>query len=407
MKYNDINEAINSMLDSAKAFHDRYFRAYGQIILRLDDESYIMSNDNLKLSSLKPMDFKICDINSGDVGMIFRNRPDINAIVVMCTEASVWFSAKGAAMKPALVDLAQLIGPDVQIAPDGKATSILRAIKQRGGCFVKNAGIIAVGPDMDTAIASALIIEKSAEAEVYADKLGGLKHLTTDEVNRLVSFGKSYAVVNNEAYVDYIAHSDEEFAMRGQIIDCGIALCDADLIQGTRGNISMRLDENHILISPSGMKYHRIKPEDIVKLSLDDMSYDQQRTPSSEYKLHAGIYKKYPECNAVIHTHSNGCGAFAAARAGFRTASPELKDIIGDLHVSDYAHPGTDELTESVMNALEGTHACIISNHGALFYSHSLDLALAIANAVEDKACNLIGLGNPITIIEDEHEEEQ
>lgn len=402
----NINDITNQLLECSKGFHERYFRAYGQIIQRIDDEAYIMSNDNLRLSKLTANDFNIYDINSGVPGEIFRVRKDINAIVVICTEASVAFAGKDTVMKPALDELAQLIGPDVLTCPDGKANSILRAIRQRNGCFVKGSGIIAVGADMDYAIARARVMEKSAEAELYADKLGGLKYISADQAHKLKAFGDSYRRVNTEESVPFVNRGEEEFEKRGQLIECGIALSNSDLIQGTFGNISVRLGDNHMLITPSGMNYHKIKMEDIVRLNFDTMEYDQQRTPSSEYKLHAGIYKAYPECNAIIHTHSNGCSAFAAANAGFRIGAPELQDIIGDLHVSNYAYPGTDALTDSVMDALKDTHACIIANHGALFYSHSLDLALAIANAVEDRACNLLGFGSTISSLEDDTNEE-
>ena len=194
--------------------------------------------------------------------------------------------------------------------------------------------------------------------------------------------------------------------MRGMMIECGKALERTDLVQGTWGNISMRLDENHMLITPSGMDYFEIQMEDIVRLDLDSSDYGMQRVPSSEYRLHAGLYKADPDCNAIIHTHSNGCSVFAAANAGFRIDSPELENVIGDLHVSEYASPGTDALTESVMKALNNTHACIIANHGAIFYSHSLDLTLAIANAVEARACNLLGFGSTLGDTDENNEEE-
>lgn len=407
MNINEINETIDKLVECSKSFHERYFRAYGQIIQRLDEDTYLMSSDNLRLSTLTANDFKTYDISTGSVGEIFRARPDINAIVVMCTEASAAFANRNEVMKPSLDDLAMIVGPDVQTCPDGKSSSILKAIRQRNACFVKGSGIIAVGPEMDIAIAGARILEKCAEIELYADKLGGVKHLTQEQLSKLKMFSSNYFKLNKEGQVPFVNRGEDEFKKRGKLIECGIALSDSDLIQGTWGNISMRLGSNHMLITPSGMNYHSLRMEDIVRLNFDTMEYDQQRTPSSEYRLHAGIYQAYPECNAIIHTHSNGCSVFAAAQAGFRIGSPELQDIIGDLHVSEYASPGTEALTENVMKALEGSNACIIANHGAIFCSHNIDLALAIANAVEDRACNLIGFGSTISSLADEDEEEE
>ena len=70
-----------------------------------------------------------------------------------------------------------------------------------------------------------------------------------------------------------------------------------------------------------------------------------------------------------------------------------MDQLIGDMHCSEYRTPGTDELCDSIMEAIEGSHACIIANHGAIFYGNDLDVTLAIANAVESRACNLLGFG--------------
>ena len=121
--------------------------------------------------------------------------------------------------------------------------------------------------------------------------------------------------------------------------------------------------------------------------------YGDQRVPSSECGLHAGIYAAHPEYKAVIHTHSNGCSVFAAANAGFKIENPEMHDLIGDIHVSESALPGTEELVQSVLTELQHSRACIMANHGAIFCGENLEITLAIANAVESKACNLLGFG--------------
>ena len=70
-----------------------------------------------------------------------------------------------------------------------------------------------------------------------------------------------------------------------------------------------------------------------------------------------------------------------------------MDQLIGDMHCSEYRTPGTDELCDSIMEAIKGSHACIIANHGAIFCGNDLDVTLAIANAVESRACNLLGFG--------------
>lgn len=390
----DINTAKEALLKRSNAFQERYFTAYGQLVLRVNEETYISSRENLRLSKLTEKDFDLFDINTGDIGRIFSSRNDINAIVFICTEAAVRFSKENQIMRPALDDLAQIIGPDVTVCPDGTARTLLKALRNRRGCFIQGSGIIAVGDTIEEAIAGARILEKSAEVEIYSGKLNGLQYLdptTAQELHKY--YDGSYSKVNQKEKVDFISSGAEEFQLRNRIIDCGKDMSRSELVQGSWGNISLRLNPDTMLITPSGMDYFSIRTEDIVRMNIHDLKYGMQRKPSSEYRLHAALYRRYPECNAIIHTHSNGISAFAAAHAGFRISEPPMDQLIGDMHCSEYRTPGTDELCDSIMEAIEGSHACIIANHGAIFYGNDLDVTLAIANAVESRACNLLGFG--------------
>ena len=390
----DINTAKEALLKRSNAFRERYFTAYGQLVLRVNEETYISSRENLRLSKLTEKDFDLFDINTGDIGRIFSSRDDINAIVFICTEAAVRFSKENQIMRPALDDLVQIIGPDVTVCPDGTARTLLKALRNRRGCFIQGSGIIAVGDTIEEAIAGACILEKSAEAEIYSGKLNGLQYLdptTAQELHKY--YDGSYSKVNQKEKVDFISSGAEEFQLRNRIIDCGKDMSRSELVQGSWGNISLRLNPDTMLITPSGMDYFSIRTEDIVRMNIHDLKYGIQRKPSSEYRLHAALYRRYPECNAIIHTHSNGISAFAAAHAGFRISEPPMDQLIGDMHCSEYRTPGTDELCDSIMEAIEGSHACIIANHGAIFYGNDLDVTLAIANAVESRACNLLGFG--------------
>lgn len=390
----DINTAKEALLKRSNAFRERYFTAYGQLVLRVNEETYISSRENLRLSKLTEKDFDLFDINTGDIGRIFSSRNDINAIVFICTEAAVHFSKENQRMRPALDDLAQIIGPDVTVCPDGTARTLLKALRNRRGCFIQGSGIIAVGDTIEEAIAGARILEKSAEAEIYSGKLNGLQYLDSTTAQELHKYyDGSYSKVNQKEKVDFISSGAEEFQLRNRIIDCGKDMSRSELVQGSWGNISLRLNPDTMLITPSGMDYFSIRTEDIVRMNIHDLKYGMQRKPSSEYRLHAALYRRYPECNAIIHTHSNGISAFAAAHAGFRISEPPMDQLIGDMHCSEYRTPGTDELCDSIMEAIEGSHACIIANHGAIFYGNDLDVTLAIANAVESRACNLLGFG--------------
>lgn len=390
----DYKTGKETILKRSKAFHERYSKAYGQIILRLDDDTYLMTRENLTLSDINESDIDLFDIKTGDIGKILKAKKNTNAMIFACTEASVAFSKNGETMMPALDDLAQIIGPDVRVSHDNSSRNIIKALKDRKGCFIKGAGIFALGATLEEAIAGVRILEKSAEAEMFSDKLHGLKYLDKDRAKTLSDFyDTSYSHVNKEGHVEFVNIDSDEFELRNKIIECCKKMSWEDLVQGTWGNVSIRLNDREMLITPTGMDYFDMKTEDIVKVDLATMQYGDQRVPSSECGLHAGIYAAHPEYKAVIHTHSNGCSVFAAANAGFKIENPEMHDLIGDIHVSESALPGTEELVQSVLTELQHSRACIMANHGAIFCGENLEITLAIANAVESKACNLLGFG--------------
>lgn len=111
------------------------------------------------------------------------------------------------------------------------------------------------------------------------------------------------------------AAADEKY-LREALVRCGKALVEKGLVQGTWGNISVRLDEKYMLTTPSGLDYMRLTPDDMVKVDIDTLKYEGDKKPTSEKGLHGAIYKNREDIGAVIHTHSKYCSVFAAAGRG-------------------------------------------------------------------------------------------
>ena len=249
----DITTAKEALLKRSNAFQERYFTAYGQLVLRVNEETYISSRENLRLSKLTEKDFDLFDINTGDIGRIFSSRNDINAIVFICTEAAVRFSKENQIMRPALDDLTQIIGPDVTVCPDGTARTLLKALRNRRGCFIQGSGIIAVGDTIEEAIAGARILEKSAEAEIYSGKLNGLQYLdptTAQELHKY--YDGSYSKVNQKEKVDFISSGAEEFQLRNRIIDCGKDMSRSELEYRVPGKYFPSIEPGHHADYPVG-----------------------------------------------------------------------------------------------------------------------------------------------------------
>lgn len=389
------SDGEKSIIDAARGFHGRLVKIYGQLAIRLDEDSYLMTKENILLSNVQAGDIDSYDINSGDLGALFRRMPEINAFVFICSEDSVKQSASGNPVPVVLDDCASRVGPAIPVISDVSAPTMLKVFKDHGGCLAKGSGILAAANSLNKAIETALILEKNCEALSYGEMLGGAKPLDAATARaRRDDHMNSYRYNNDEPYVNYIGFDEDEFNKRNELIEYGKKLCKADLVQGRMGNISMRLNDEEMLISPSCMNYFKIKIEDIVKVRLDTLEYGDQRVPSMESHIHARIYKAFPNINAIIITHSNACSVFAACQAGFVIGSPELQQLIGNLLVVPYAPSGTEELADNVVETLRETNSAIISNHGAIFCGPGLELVLAIASAVEDKAANLLGIGH-------------
>lgn len=384
------------LMNAARGFHSGCKKMFGQIALKLDDDKYISTGPNKLLSDITEDDvFEICDINTGDLGQIFKYSDDSKAFIFGCAPDIVEVSETLDELPSALEDLAQIAGPAVQVIPDSSPSNITLATKGNGACLIKGLGVVAVATNLKKAVAAVQIIHKSCTAHIHGKMIGGAVPFEKETAIKLHDdFLNRYVVVNQEPYVVYTGFNEEEFALRNQIIEYGKDLVRKDLVYGCWGNISVKLNDHEMLITPTAMDYFAIKIEDIVKVDLDTLEYGHQRVHSTEANVHARLYKDYPDCKAIIHTHSSGISTFAACRAGFTIEDPALKNIIGDVKVANYGFPGKD-IEESVAEALKDSHSAIIAHHGAIFYGPSLDVVFAIAEAVEKRAQNILKFSDP------------
>lgn len=97
-------------------------------------------------------------------------------------------------------------------------------------------------------------------------------------------------------------------------MDYGKQLVTSGLVQGTWGNLSVRLDDTYMLVTPSGLDYARLTPADMVKVNMRTLAYEGDLKPTSEKSLHAAIYHNRPDIGGIIHTHAKYCCVYAAAR---------------------------------------------------------------------------------------------
>ncbi|MDX1734025.1 MAG: class II aldolase/adducin family protein [Halioglobus sp.] len=174
---------------------------------------------------------------------------------------------------------------------------------------------------------------------------------------------------------------------RQQVVDGLRWLVEQGLTSGTSGNVSVAAGDDRMLITPTGIAPADLQPEHIVYMNLDGSVADDQLTPSSEWRMHADIYRNKPGLEAVVHCHSNYATVLACARKPI----PALHYMVAatganGVPLADYATFGTQSLSDAVIAALDGALACLMSNHGQLTTGMRLDGALKLAEMVEEFA---------------------
>jgi len=140
---------------------------------------------------------------------------------------------------------------------------------------------------------------------------------------------------------------------------------DLNLVYGTWGNVSMKLSEDRILITPSGIPYDTLREEDLVLCDKNGSVLEGTLPPSSELKMHVAIYATRKHVNAIIHTHS----LYASVASTIFNEVPLLTEDVamvigGKLKVTSYRLPGTQELADEIVRNIGDTNAVIIANHG-------------------------------------------
>ena len=182
-----------------------------------------------------------------------------------------------------------------------------------------------------------------------------------------------------------------EAEIRQAVKDAGVKLLESNLVQGTWGNISIRIDDKKMVVTPSGMDYIRMRPEDTVVVDIETLEYTSEVKPTSEKKIHAAIYRDRPEIGAVIHSHPLWSSAVAAARVEMPVKDERHRKLIGEsVRPGTYGLPGTKKLTAGAVEAMKGRNACFLANHGIVACAPTIDEAFEVCKAMEECSKNYI-----------------
>ena len=151
------------------------------------------------------------------------------------------------------------------------------------------------------------------------------------------------------------------------------------LIVGSSGNVSMRTRKG-MAITPSGGDPNGAEPDDIVAMTLDG-AVSGNGTPSSEWSMHAAIYKMKPEAACVVHAHADACTALACLNEPLPSFHYMVVRFGGnDVPCAPYVTFGTPALGDAATEALTARSACLLANHGMIL--HARDAATAVSDAM-------------------------
>jgi len=326
---------------------------------------------------------------------ILRQRDDVGAVVHTHSPYASTFASLGEPV-PASHYLIAFVGDRIPIAAyeapasEALADAALDALgDEYSACLLANHGVIATGPTAEAAYEVVLMVEYCARIHYQALGVGDPVLLPDEEVEHLMSRFADYGQTG-----DGSAGPDPDVAVsadrwndleprREAVSSHGRKMLHQGLTEGTGGNISAQQGDL-VAISPSGMPYDEIDPEDVplVTLSAEHVAGDRQ--PSSEVRMHTGILREREDAGAVVHTHSPYASTFASLREPV-PASHYLVAFAGqEIPVSGYATYGTQDLADLALDALgEEYDACLLANHGVIALGADVADAFEVALMVE------------------------
>lgn len=174
--------------------------------------------------------------------------------------------------------------------------------------------------------------------------------------------------------------------IRRRVVDMSVLLADRGYFAATGGNLALRADDEHIVVTPSAIDYYQMGPEDICVLRLRDLSkVDGERTPSVESGMHAQLLRKRTDCLASIHTHQPAASALTLLGQPIPVQGAEQQALLGSqVLIAGYAPSGTSWLSSKLTRVLRpDVNAYLLRTHGAICCGTNPERALQAIAALE------------------------
>mgnify|MGYP001321344841 CR=1 FL=1 len=182
-------------------------------------------------------------------------------------------------------------------------------------------------------------------------------------------------------------------------------MVSSGLVSGTAGNVSGRMPDGNVVMTPSSTPYDTMTVDELVVVDMDGNVVDGEKGPTSEKALHLACYRDHDEVGGVVHCHATHASMFALVRKPIPAVIEEFVVYVGgDVPVAAYRPTGSDALADEIVTHLHDRSAALMANHGLLAIGRDADDALHTALCVEHNARIIWGaraLGEPAPIPEE------
>lgn len=409
----DMNELIVANVNKyAKMLAEKKYLQSGYIAVR-EEDGIVITNPRIDYTDVKEENLTF--VNDKNIETLegnfraaavilfcaIRQDKEANAAAIVDSDSTVEFSKKRKTLMPILDDMAQVCGVSIKCAQKNVASDVVAALSgQRNCCLLPEAGAVVTGRTLDEVFTATLVLDKACNAEILAESKGGTQHMSAvaallEHVVFKLKYSKTNqkqqkAAENGEAEAkeekQTAVVTDEEKKIAQDIKDAGVRLLDENLVQGTWGNIGVKLDDQFMLATPSGIDYVMLKPEQMAKVNMETLEWTGTNKATSEKGIHAILLKGDKDITATIHTHPF-YGCILAAMGKAMPVPEKYQDVLGkEIPCAKAALPGTNGLVKNVAAAIGDAPACFMGHHGVMVRGKDLEDAFAICRALED-AC--------------------
>lgn len=178
-----------------------------------------------------------------------------------------------------------------------------------------------------------------------------------------------------------------EAELREEIVEIGRLCWTKGWVAANDGNLSIRLDPQRILCTPTGISKGRMRPEDLIIVDPEGKKVSGARERTSEINMHLAIYRMRPDIQGVVHCHPPmGTGFAAAGRSLNQAILPEVIVALGCVPLAAYGLPGTEELLKPMLPLIPHYDAILLGNHGVTCYGTDIWKAYYLMETVEHSA---------------------